>query len=311
MTWLYRDPLFQQHLTGQHPESPRRLVAIERQLQQSGLLERCSAGVVSPAAVEQVTRLHKAGYVAALAEFAAKGGGRIEADTVVSPQSCTVALHAVGAALAAVDTVLTQPDRTALCVVRPPGHHALPQGAMGFCLFNNVALAAEHALRAHDLERVLIIDWDVHHGNGTQDVFYEREDVCFFSAHRFPFYPGSGTASETGSRDGLGATFNLPVEYGTARKTYLTRFESMLQDAARKCRPQLILLSAGFDAHREDPIGSLDLETEDYATLTRMVQQVAAEYCGGRIVSLLEGGYHVDRLAECVALHLETLLTPL
>lgn len=309
MTLLYRSPLFQQHLTGQHPESPRRLATIESLLLQRGLLDRCAAGPVRPAAIEEVTRLHDAGYVAALSQFAAKGGGRIEADTVVSSQSYQVALHAVGSALSAVDAVLTGQDQTALCLVRPPGHHALPQSAMGFCLFNNVALAAEHALRTHDLERVLIIDWDVHHGNGTQDVFYDREDVWFFSAHRFPFYPGSGAADETGTERGLGATFNYPVTFGTPRREYLSRFESLLQEAARKCRPQLILLSAGFDAHREDPIGSLGLETEDFETLTRMVQRVATEYCGGRIVSLLEGGYNVERLAECVALHLETLLT--
>jgi len=309
VTRLYRSPLFQQHLTGQHPESPRRLAAIETVLNERGLPARCSLGQVRPAAIEEVTRLHAAGYVAALSEYAAQGGGRIENDTVVSPQSYHVAMHAVGSALSAVDAVLTRQDRNALCLVRPPGHHALPQSAMGFCLFNNVALAAEHALRTHDLERVLIVDWDVHHGNGTQDVFYERDDVWFVSAHRYPFYPGSGAATETGTGLGLGATWNYPVTWGTPRREYLTRLETVLADAAAKCRPQLILLSAGFDAHREDPIGSLGLETEDFETLTRMVMRVAQDYCEGRLVSLLEGGYHVDRLAECVALHLETLLS--
>lgn len=308
MTVLYHDPLFQQHQTGNHPESPARLQAIARKLEQSQLVERCELGKLRVAAVDEVTRLHERDYVTSVAEYASAGGGRIESDTVVSPRSFDVALNAAGAALAAVDDVLTGRDQTALCLIRPPGHHALPHSAMGFCLFNNVALAAEQALRVHDLERVLIVDWDVHHGNGTQDVFYERDDVYFFSAHRSPFYPGTGGADETGTGKGLGATFNLPLKFGTPRDEYLTRFERMLTDAATRCRPQLVLLSAGFDAHRDDPIGSLGLETEDFVRLTHSVQAVAREYCGGRIVSLLEGGYNVSALADCVAVHLTELL---
>ncbi len=308
MTVLYHDPLFQQHLTGNHPESPARLQAITRKLEQSQLVERCEPGKLRVAAIDELMRLHDHDYVSSVAEYASAGGGRIEADTVVSPQSYDVARNAAGAALAAVDDVLTGRAQTALCLIRPPGHHALPRSAMGFCLFNNVALAAEQALRVHDLERVLIVDWDVHHGNGTQDVFYERDDVYFFSAHRSPFYPGTGGADETGTGKGLGATFNLPLKFGTPRDEYLTRFERMLTDAATRCRPQLVLLSAGFDAHRDDPIGSLGLETEDYVRLTQSVQAVARDYCSGRIVSLLEGGYNVSALADCVAVHLTELL---
>lgn len=308
MTLLFRSPLFQQHLTGRHPESPQRLVAIESELQRTGLIDRCTQGPDRDASIEELARIHDRAYISTVSRFAEQGGGRIEDDTVVSRQSYAAATRAAGAALSAVDAVLTNQDRTALCLVRPPGHHALTKSAMGFCLFNNVALAAEHALRVHDLERVLIVDWDVHHGNGTQDMFYERDDVWFFSAHRFPFYPGTGDRDETGTSRGLGATCNLPVKFGTSRRDYLTAFTSALTDFASRCRPQLMLLSAGFDAHREDPIGSLGLETEDFETLTRVVQQLATHYCEGRIVSLLEGGYHVDRLAECVALHLKTLL---
>ncbi|MDX1968147.1 MAG: histone deacetylase [Planctomycetaceae bacterium] len=308
MTVLYHDPLFQQHLTGNHPESPARLQAITRKLEQSRLVERCEPGKLRVAAIDELMRLHDQDYVSSVAEYASAGGGRIEADTVVSPQSYDVARNAAGAALAAVDDVLTGRAQTALCLIRPPGHHALPRSAMGFCLFNSVALAAEQALRVHDLERVLIVDWDVHHGNGTQDVFYERDDVYFFSAHRSPFYPGTGGADETGTGKGLGATFNLPLKFGTPRDEYLTRFERMLTDAATRCRPQLVLLSAGFDAHRDDPIGSLGLETEDYVRLTQSVQAVARDYCSGRIVSLLEGGYNVSALADCVAVHLTELL---
>lgn len=308
MTHLYQHPRFQAHQTGQHPESPLRLATIARTLAANGLADRCTQPAIRRAAVEEVTRLHTPRYVTEVAEFAAAGGGRIEADTVVSADSYDVALQAVGTAISAVDVVLSGHDRTALCLLRPPGHHALADGAMGFCLFNNVALAAEHALRVHDLERVLIIDWDVHHGNGTQDVFYQRDDVHFFSSHRYPFYPGSGTAHETGSGAGLGATWNLPIEYGTPREQFLTRFEQMLADAAARCQPQLILLSAGFDAHRLDPIGSLDLETEDYRRLTRSVLAIARQYANGRLVSLLEGGYHVQALADSVSVHLEELL---
>jgi acetoin utilization deacetylase AcuC-like enzyme len=309
VTILYRDPMFQRHLTGRHPESPARLAAIDRRLEDRGLIAKCTAGAIREATREELVRLHDAGYVDEVQDYSTQGGGRIEADTVVCPESFDIACHAAGTAIAAVDAVLNGTDTTALILARPPGHHALPDSAMGFCLFNNVALAAEHALRTHDLERVMIVDWDVHHGNGTQDVFYRREDVTFFSAHRSPFYPGTGAVDETGSGRGVGHTFNLPLAFGVTRREYLARFERVLRDAAAVCRPQLVLISAGFDAHRRDPIGSLGLESEDFGALTTMLQSVAKDYCGGRLVSLLEGGYDVDALADSMALHLETLLT--
>jgi acetoin utilization deacetylase AcuC-like enzyme len=308
MTILFRDPVFQHHLTGRHPESPARLLAIDQRLAERKLPAHCTPGEIRLAALDEIARMHDLEYAHEVRRVCEAGGGRLDVDTVASPASWDVALRAVGSALAAVDAVLTGPDHTALCLTRPPGHHALPAAAMGFCLFNNVALAAEHALRVHDLERVLIVDWDVHHGNGTQDMFYDRGDVTFFSAHRFPFYPGTGRKEESGAGAGLGATFNLPVAFGTPRKEYIAQFERMLANAAETCRPQLVLISAGFDAHRLDPIGSLGLETEDYGALTKLVLAAAGEYCGGRVVSVLEGGYHVDALADSVALHLETLL---
>jgi acetoin utilization deacetylase AcuC-like enzyme len=308
MTILYRDARFQQHRTGQHPESPARVATIDRRLDDRGLAARCRTGVPRLALVDELARLHGSEYIDQVRQFAAAGGGRIESDTVVSPASYDIARLAAGTVLSAVDSVLTGIDKAALCLTRPPGHHALADGAMGFCLFNNAALAAEHALRAHDLERILIVDWDVHHGNGTQDLFYHRDDVTFFSSHRSPFYPGTGADDETGTGRGRGYTFNLPVTFGTPRKEFLARFERMLLAAAAKCQPQLVVLSAGFDAHRLDPIGSLGLETEDYAALTKLVLGVAGEHCDGRIVSVLEGGYHVEALADSVALHLETLL---
>jgi len=178
---------------------------------------------------------------------------------------------------------------------------------MGFCLFNNVAVAATHALGQHEVSRILIVDWDVHHGNGTQDIFYESEEVTFFSAHRYPFYPGTGAMDETGHGPGLGTTINLPLRFGISRRDFVDQFQLKLEQAATRCRPELILISAGFDAHAADPIGSLGLESEDFGLLTRLVTDIAAAHCQGKIVSLLEGGYNVDALAESVAAQLEVL----
>ncbi len=309
MTVLYTDDRFLEHETGTHRERPERLKAITAELARTGLAAKCSPAETRTASVEEISRIHGAMYVARVAEFANAGGGWIEQDTFLSRKSYEVARRAAGTSLAAVDAVMKGPEKSALCLIRPPGHHALAHDAMGFCLFNNIALAADHAVKQHKLERVLVIDWDVHHGNGTQDIFYERDDVWFLSAHRSPFYPGTGKKEETGSGKGLGTKFNLPVAFGTSRKDYLTQFESLLTDAATKCKPELILISAGFDAHAEDPIGSLGLQTEDFETLTKLVRQVALTHCKGRLVSCLEGGYNTQRLAESVACHLQTLLS--
>ncbi len=179
---------------------------------------------------------------------------------------------------------------------------------MGFCLFNNIAVAARHAVDVHELSRVLIVDWDVHHGNGTQDIFYRSAEVSFFSAHRFPFYPGTGSEDETGSGPGSGTTFNLPLSMGISQEDYHLQFRRMLETAARQTNPELVLISAGFDAHRDDPIGSLGLASHDFALLTEAVIDVADEFCDGRIVSVLEGGYNESALAESVALHLDALV---
>ncbi|MEO2035783.1 MAG: histone deacetylase [Planctomycetaceae bacterium] len=247
-------------------------------------------------------------YLEHLQETAAAGGGRVESDTVMSRDSAHVAWKAVGSVVDAVERVVQGEQSTALCLVRPPGHHALRDAPMGFCLLSNVAIAATTAVERFGLSRVLIVDWDVHHGNGTQNAVYEDERITFFSAHRFPFYPGTGRRSETGRGAGLGTNFNLPLKFGISRSRFMAAFESELTRAADRCRPELVIISAGFDAHAEDPIGSLGLQTEDFAELTSLVQQVAQTHAGGRLVSSLEGGYNVDRLAECVELHLKTLM---
>lgn len=308
MTLLYTDPAFQQHITGAHPEHPRRLAAVNSHLRECEILARCDTPDWQPATVEQIARVHDPDYVSEIERYAAAGGGRFEVDTVLSERSYEVAALAAGAACDAVRRVIVAEDRTALCLVRPPGHHARPHDAMGFCLFNSVAIAARAALIEHDLERVLIVDWDVHHGNGTQEMFWHDGRVGFLSIHRFPFYPGTGDTDEIGSGRGLGWISNVPVQFGTPREIYHERFERALTDLAAKVRPQLVLISAGFDSHRQDPIGSLELETEDFSRLTKTVLAVAHEHAEGKVVSLLEGGYNPQRLAESVEVHLRELI---
>jgi acetoin utilization deacetylase AcuC-like enzyme len=308
MTLLYCDPRFLDHDTGQHPEQPERLRQITARLDGNGLTDHCARPPWQPAARERLQLVHESAHIDRVAAVASRGGGRLDPDTVVSPASFDVAQLAAGAACDAVDRVLAGEANTALCLVRPPGHHALAERAMGFCLFNNVAVAAAVALEEHKLDRVLVVDWDVHHGNGTQDLFYADSRLGFFSIHRWPFYPGTGDADETGTADGLGATRNLPITFGTPRAAYFDSFCRELEDFAARVRPQLVLISAGFDSHRQDPIGSLGLEVEDFAELTKIVANIAAVHSAGRIVSLLEGGYNPPILAECVETHLRGLL---
>jgi acetoin utilization deacetylase AcuC-like enzyme len=308
MTLLYTDPRFLNHHTGDHPENPSRLEHIVRRLSTSGLADRCRRPEWQPATPRELSSIHDPAYIDDVANFIRRGGGQIESDTVISPGSLEAAALAAGAVRDAVRRVVAGEDTTALCLVRPPGHHARPAGAMGFCLFNNVAIGARMAIDELQLDRVLVVDWDVHHGNGTQESFWRDEQVGFLSIHRFPFYPGTGDADETGSGPGLGTTLNLPVSFGTPRSDYLHRFTNELDMFAGRIKPQLVLVSAGFDAHRADPIGSLGLETEDFIAISQAVRSVAATHAGSRIVSILEGGYNPPVLADCVAVHLTELL---
>ena len=308
MTLLYYDPRFLEHGVATHPERPRRLRHLMAHLESKGLSERCPRPTWEPATQTQVQSVHDPSYLAAIADLATRGGGQADADTIVTAKSFDIARLAAGAVCDAVRRVVGGEDRQALCLVRPPGHHALVDRAMGFCLLSNVAIAARTAINELELDRVLIVDWDVHHGNGTQDIFYDDPNVGFLSIHRWPFYPGTGDSDETGRGEGLGTTRNLPVEFGTSRDRYLSLFQGELETFADRIRPQLIFVSAGFDSHREDPIGSLGLETEDFETLTAIVKDVASVHAEGRIVSVLEGGYNPQRLAESVETHLTELL---
>jgi acetoin utilization deacetylase AcuC-like enzyme len=279
MALLYYDHLFLEHRTGQHPERPARLVEIMGQLERTKLDQSCTCPTWSPVSCERLERVHGSEYISALKAFAAAGGGQIESDTVCSLRSYEVALYAAGAVCDAVERVIRGEDRTALCLVRPPGHHAL------------------------------IVDWDVHHGNGTQAIFWDDPRVGFYSIHRWPFYPGTGDTDETGGGAAIGTKHNVPVNFGTSRADYIDRFHLGLEKISERMRPQLVLISAGFDSHRDDPIGSLGLETEDFIPLTQQVLDVAATHAEGRVVSVLEGGYDTRALAASVELHLRELLS--
>ena len=308
MTLLCYDSLFLEHDTGNHPESVERLQVTWQHLVEQELHKECVLGSWKPASIEQVARVHAESYIDVIRQSADLGGGAIEADTMMSVLSHEAAMQASGAVCYSVEQVLSGEHTNALCLVRPPGHHARPRNAMGFCLFNHIAVGAKHATDALDVDRVLVIDWDVHHGNGTQESFYEVENIGYFSIHRSPFYPGTGKPSETGKGAGLGSTLNVALEFGTDREIFVSEFERALADISARIKPDLILISAGFDAHRSDPIGSLGLETEDFHTLTELVCASAQEYCGGKIVSMLEGGYNPNVLAQSVETHLRRLL---
>jgi acetoin utilization deacetylase AcuC-like enzyme len=309
MTLLYYDPLFLEHHTGKHPEHARRVTAVLQRLEAVGIADRCALRACPAATAKQLRLVHGDMYIGQVERFAQAGGGRIEVDTVVSARSYDAAVTASGAVCDAVEQVIRGTDRTALCLVRPPGHHALADAPMGFCLFNHIAIGARFATEMLRLNRVLIVDWDVHHGNGTQASFWTDSRVGFLSLHRWPFYPGTGDVSETGSGDGLGTTLNVPISFGTPADEWLALLERALQQMTEKLRPELILVSAGFDAHRQDPVGSLGLDCEHYALATKMILEAAGQFAGGRVVSVLEGGYNPAMLAACVELHLRELLS--
>ena len=305
---LYTDRRMIEHRPPErHPERPERLEAILRHLERTGYLKSCPAGTVREATDEELLRIHSPDYLKRLETLNERGGGSVEADTWMSKGSLLAARLAAGAAVEAVDWVVGDRDRRALCLIRPPGHHARPAAAMGFCLFGNAAVAAKEAVAGHEVNRVLIVDFDVHHGNGTQEVFYDSGQVAFLSIHRHPFYPGTGLLDETGTGAGLGLTTNIPLPHGTPRAEYHAAFRARLHDLADKFRPELVIISAGFDAHAEDPIGDLGLDTDDFDVLTREIVDVAKTQAQGRILSVLEGGYNVPILAGCATVHLHAL----
>jgi acetoin utilization deacetylase AcuC-like enzyme len=308
-TALFADPICKEHDTGQgHPERPQRFDAAYEALLRAGLIEKLAK--VEPRTIvrDDLALVHTPEYLA-LAEGEILSGevNLSTGDTVVCPNSWDAATRAAGGALGAVDAVMKGSVANAFCLVRPPGHHATPSRGMGFCILNNIALAARHAQRRHGVERVLIVDWDVHHGNGTQDAFYTDGSVFFFSTHQSPWYPGTGSAQETGAGAGAGATLNCPLPAGSGRAEIFDAFENKLLPAMKKFRPQFILISAGFDSRKGDPLGQFLLVDEDFVDLTKIVLRLAAEHAENRVVSLLEGGYSLRGLAAAVTAHIGAL----
>lgn len=295
------------HETGSHPERPARLVAILQRLRAAELLGNRAVLEPEPASAETVALIHDPAYIASVEAFARSGGGWIDPDTFVCPASFDVALLAVGAAVAAVDRVLDGRSERAFALVRPPGHHAEPNRAMGFCLFNNIAVAAQHALSHRGLARVAILDWDVHHGNGTQAAFYETDSVLFISIHQWPLYPGTGRPHETGRGRGLGYTVNVPLPPGTGNDRYLDVFDRIIGPRLAQYRPELLLVSAGFDAHRDDPLAMMEVTEEGFAGMAARARGWAEALCGGRLALVLEGGYNLSALAASVEATLRAL----
>ena len=252
--------------------------------------------------------MHHEQYISYIQEVAQKGGGWLDADTVMSPNSYDAALYAAGGVIKATEAVMNGEVASAFALVRPPGHHATPQRAMGFCLFNNVAVAAKYALARYGLERILIIDFDVHHGNGTQEAFYDNPQVLYVSTHLYPFYPGTGDISEAGGGEAEGTTLNIPLPSGCGDAEYEQVFEQIVAPAAKRFKPQLILVSAGYDPHWTDELALMQVSVSGFARLVKIIKELAEELCNGRLVFSLEGGYNLNALAASIKTTLDVLL---
>ena len=309
-TVLLADPIYREHLVGVrgHPERPERFDAVLGALRGAGL-EGLGRVESRDATGEELAFCHTPEYLRIAKHDVVSGSHYLSTgDTNITRNSWDVALRAAGGVLNAVDAVMTGRANNAFCLVRPPGHHATSDRGMGFCLFNNVAIAARHAQRRHNIERVVIVDWDVHHGNGTQEIFYSDPSVFYFSSHQWPLYPGTGRADETGAGAAKGTTMNFPFPAGSGRKEILGAVEHSLVPAMEKFRPELVLISAGFDSRIDDLLGQFTLSDEDFADLTRVLTKVAAQYAKGRVVSVLEGGYNLSGLASAAAAHVRALV---
>ena len=308
-TALVADPVYKEHLTGTgHPERPERYEAVAAAIAKAGLGGAVLRVDQRPATDDEIALCHRRPYIDLVKREVAAGARELSTgDTNVCPRSLEVALRAAGGVLSAVDAVMSGRARNGFCVVRPPGHHARPDQGMGFCLFNNIAVAARYAQRRHGVERVLIADWDVHHGNGTQDIFYTDGSVFFFSTHQHPWYPGTGRPDETGAGAGKGTTLNCPFPAGSGAAEILGAFRQKLLPAAKAFRPDLVMISAGFDSRLGDPLGRFTLTDDDFAALTRLLLEMADTYAQGRMVSVLEGGYNLAGLASAAVSHLRAL----
>lgn len=309
-TGLLLDPIYEKHETGRgHPESRRRYEVITARLEEAGLAGKMAKVPVREARDEEILLCHTEEYLElAIREIGAGAEVLSTGDTAVCPDTLQVARKATGGVLNAVDGVMEGKLERAFCAVRPPGHHATPDRAMGFCVFNNVAVAARHAQKRHGIERVAIIDWDVHHGNGTQDMFYEDGSVYYFSTHQYPWYPGTGAKIEKGKGEGEGRTLNVPLPAGSGMEEIGAAFRGPFLDAMKEFKPELVIVSAGFDSRLGDPLGNFTLTDDDFRELTNILMGLAEKHAGGRLLSVLEGGYHLKGLASAVAAHVEVLI---
>ncbi|MDX1994906.1 MAG: histone deacetylase [bacterium] len=305
MTTAYlTHPRYLEHNLPGHPEHAGRIQAVWSKLEESGLASRMKRAEATPVTDAQILAVHEARYLDVFQQIALLSPdevGMLDHDTYALSVTPEVARLAAGGVVDSVDLVLRGEADNALAAVRPPGHHAIPRRGMGFCLLGNIAIAARHAQKAYGIERVLIVDYDVHHGNGTQDMFYEDDSVLFISTHQSPFYPGTGRLEETGNGSGKGYTLNIPLPAGQGDKNYATIFEQIVWPAARRFQPGLILISAGFDAHWTDPLAAMKLTLTGYDALTRQLIAMAKELCGGKIVFVMEGGYNLEALGYGVA----------
>lgn len=309
-TSLIHHPTCEKHDTGVgHPESPMRYRAILDALQEDVELWN-TLDVIEPKEAPKglIQAAHDPAHYKRVERAFGEGMMALDADTTISFRSFDAAMLAAGGAIAAVDNVLSGKSDNAFVVSRPPGHHATTEHSMGFCIFNNAAIACKHAQNSYkDVDRVAIIDWDVHHGNGTQGIFYSDPSVFFLSLHQYPWYPGTGSRGETGQGRGLGSNMNVPLKANTPAVEHIRMFEAAIGDLAAKFRPDLIIISAGFDAHLNDPLGQLKLEDDDFSAMTHVVKEWADQACDGRIVSLLEGGYDINTLGATVRSHVAAL----
>ena len=308
---MYSD-VYLRHLSGNtgHPERPERLRVIRSILEREGLLRTLVSIDARRATDDELQLVHTPSYVALVRRELSNVQGLTElstGDTLASPGTLQAAEFAAGGVLNAMDAVMEGRVSNAFVAARPPGHHATPDRGMGFCVFNSVAIAARYLQKVHGVQRVLIVDWDYHHGNGTQDTFYDDDSVFYFSTHHYGAYPGTGSPQETGSGRGVGTNLNVPLPVGASDAQILEAFETQLVPAARAFRPDFILISAGFDAMRNDLLGRFDVTPEGFAAITRVTMQLADEFAQGRVVSVLEGGYRLDGLAESVLAHIKAL----